>query len=197
LQTDGYRAICPAKVRYNSAGYRTENSRFGDLDGVLFAWSRVKIRQITDGTSNTMLYGEAVHDWQAQDRIGAQREADQGDHKDHWAIGSNDIDVSRNGGHGHDVSECLGSLAVPINYQKNFPNNSACESPGSPGSSDCQMVQLAFGSEHPGGFQMVRCDGSADFIADDIDAAVRTDLATRASQTPADACNQLGGRPRG
>jgi prepilin-type N-terminal cleavage/methylation domain-containing protein len=195
LQTDGYRAMCNAEVRYNSGGVRTEKSRFGDLDGVLFSWSKIAIRQITDGTSNTMLIGEALHDVDAQERIGGNREPDQGDHKDHWAIGSNDLDVSRNGAHGHDVSECMGSLAVPINYQNQFPGNTACESPGSPASADCQKVQLAFGSAHPGGFQMVRCDGSVDFIEEGIDDLVRRELATRASQTPADACNRLSTRP--
>ncbi|MGI9457473.1 MAG: DUF1559 domain-containing protein [Aeoliella sp.] len=194
LQTDGFRAICETEVRYNSGGTRTEKVRFGDLDGVLYSWSKVKISQITDGTSNTMLIGEAVHDTDAQERIGARREADQGDHKDHWAIGSNDIDISRNGAHGHDVSEAMGSLAVPINYQNNFPDNSACESPGSPPSADCQRVQLAFGSEHPAGFQMVKCDGSVSYIEEGIDSVVRRDLATRASQTASDACNPLSTR---
>ena len=191
LQENGYTAICPAKVRYGSAGTFKENSRFGDLDGVLFSWSSIRIAQITDGTSHTMLIGEAVHDSQAQDRIGAEREPDPGDHKDHWAIGSNDIDVSRNGGHGHDVSECMGSLGVPINLQDQFPDNSACESPGSPESRDCQRVQLAFGSTHPGGIQMVRCDGSVDFVQEDIETDVRKGLATRAGQTEADTCNNL------
>nr|WP_197528955.1 DUF1559 domain-containing protein [Aeoliella mucimassa] len=195
IVSNGYKSSCPAKVLSTSNGkIKTENTRFGDLDGVLYSWSRTKIRQITDGTSNTMLIGEAVHDTEAQERVGGTREPDPGDHKDHWAIGSDDIDISRNGAHGLDVSECLGSLAVPINYQKQFPNNSACESPGSPGSSDCQRVQLAFGSEHPGGFQMVRCDGSVEFIDEDIDADARMALGTRASQTAADSCVQVGPR---
>ncbi|WP_425400147.1 DUF1559 domain-containing protein [Aeoliella sp.] len=195
LVSNGYKSACPAKVISTSNGkIQTENTRFGDLDGVLYSWSRTKIRQITDGTSNTMLIGEALHDSDAQERLGPTKEPDEGDHKDHWAIGSDDIDISRAGAHGLDVSECLGSLAVPINYQDQFPNNSACESPGSPGSSDCQRVQLAFGSVHSGGFQMVRCDGSVAFIEENVDADVRSALGTRASQTAADSCVQLGPR---
>jgi prepilin-type N-terminal cleavage/methylation domain-containing protein len=194
LATDGYRTIRNADVDFGAGRTRSEPSRFGDLDGVLFAWSRVKIAQIIDGTSKTMLIGEALHDWETQDRIGANKEPDEGNRKDHWIIGSNDLDVSRPGNtHGHDVSEALGSLAVPINYQKNFRNNSACESPGSPAHSDCQKVQLAFGSAHSGGFQMVRCDGSVDFVEEGIDDQARSDLATRASQIPSDI--GLGGRP--
>ena len=189
--TNGYTTICETTV--DRGGKRSENSRFAELDGVLFSWSRIGIRHITDGTSNTMLLGEAVHDVQAQDAIGALREPDQGDHKDHWAIGSNDLDVSRPGlTHGHDVSECLGSLAVPINYQNEFPDNSACSGPnGSPESEDCQKVQLAFGSTHPGGFQIVKCDGSVHFVDEDVDAVVRRDLATRASQTAEDSCVEI------
>ncbi|MGI9457474.1 MAG: DUF1559 domain-containing protein [Aeoliella sp.] len=195
LVDNGYTAKCPAKlISVPSGRPATQVTRFGDLDGVIFSWSKIEIRQITDGTSHTMLFGEAVHDTEAQERVGPTREPDPGNLKDHWAIGSDDIDISRAGAHGLDVSECLGSLAVPINYQKDFPDNSACESPGSPSSSDCQRVQLAFGSEHSGGFQMVRCDGSVSFVQDDIDADVRVDLATRASQTRADSCVQLSTR---
>ena len=195
LVDNGYTAKCPTRLISVPSGQPgIEDARFADLDGVIYSWSRVKSRQITDGLSKTMLLGEAVHDTDAQERLGPTREPDPGDHKDHWAIGSDDIDISRAGAHGLDVSECLGSLAVPINYQNNFPNNSACESPGSPSSADCQRVQLAFGSEHSGGFQMVRCDGSVDFIQEDIDANVRVDLATRASQTRADSCVQLSVR---
>ena len=196
LVDNGYTAKCLADAISTATGKPTpEQTRFGDLDGVLFSWSRINMRRITDGTSNTMLIGEAVHDIEAQDRVGGQREPDPGNLKDHWAIGSDDIDISRAGAHGLDVSECLGSLAVPINYQNNFPNNSACESPGSPASADCQRVQLAFGSEHPGGFQMVRCDGSVEFIVEDIDENARVDLATRASDTKASSCVPLSTRP--
>ena len=189
LIDNGYTAKCPTSLIAVPSGRKAiEISRFGDLDGVIFAWSRINMRQITDGTSKTMLFGEAVHDTEAQAGVGRLRESDQGTHKDHWAIGSDDIDISRGGAHGLDVSECLGSLAVPINYQNDFPNNSACQSPGSPSSIECQRVQLAFGSEHPGGFQMVRCDGSVDFIAEDIDEIVRVELATRASDTRATSC---------
>ena len=193
---NGYTAICDEDVISTRTGrYASEPTRFGDLDGVLYSWSKVRVGQIVDGTSNTMLIGEAVHDVEAQELIGGTREPDQGNRKDHWAIGSDDIDISRDGAHGLDVSECLGSLAVPINYQNEFPNNTACTSPGSPSSTDCQRVQLAFGSVHPGGFQMVRCDGSVDFIQEDIDADVRTELGTRAGQTRADSCVPLSTRP--
>ncbi len=192
LIDNGYTAMCPASVLSTRTGkLSNEMTRFGDLDGVIFSWSRIRLSQIEDGMSNTMLYGEAVHDTEAQDRIGGRRERDPGSHKDHWAIGSDDIDISRRGAHGLDVSECLGSLAVPINYQARFPNNSACESPGSPISLDCQRVQLAFGSTHPGGFQMVRCDGSVDFIEEQVDSAVQAELGTRASQTRDGSCVPL------
>ncbi len=192
LIDNGYTAMCPAPVLSTLTGkISSEMTRFGDLDGVIYSWSRTKLSQIEDGMSNTMLYGEAVHDTEAQDRIGGRRERDPGSHKDHWAIGSDDIDISRSGAHGLDVSECLGSLAVPINYQSRFPDNSACELPGSPISEDCQRVQLAFGSVHPGGFQMVRCDGSVDFIEERVDAVVQAELGTRASQTRDGSCVPL------
>ena len=185
IQTNGFTAICEMQ----NIDKPEKRTRFGDLDGVMYSWSRVRMRQITDGTSKTMLIGEALHDVAAQEAYGWRAERDEGDHKDHWYIGSNDLDISRRGAHGLDVSEAMGSLGVPINYQDDFPRNSACISPGSPRSEDCQKVQLAFGSAHVGGFQMVRSDGSVDFVQENVDANIRRDLATRASQTAATACN--------
>lgn len=145
------------------------------LDGVLFARSEIEMKHITDGTSNTMLVGEALHDVEAQARVGGvEREHELGDHKDHWYFGSDDIDID------NDLSEALGSTGVPMNYQNNFIGQDPCD--GREGSPDCQRLQLSFSSAHPGGFQMVRCDGSVEFLGEDIDPIEWRDLATRASQ---------------
>ena len=146
----------------------------GSLDGVLFGMSEVEMRHVTDGTSNTMLVGEALHDVEAQANIGGvSAENSAGDHKDHWYFGSDDVDIN------NDLSECVGSTGVPMNYQNQFKGQNPCSSPRSP---DCQRIQLAFSSAHPGGFQMVRCDGSVDFLSEDVDPIEWRDLATRDSQ---------------
>lgn len=156
-----------------------EYVEMGTLDGVLFAVSRIQMEHILDGTSNTMLLGEAVHDIEAQYRSGGSAEAGLGNRKDHWYFGADDIDGSGGPNAARDLSECLGSTAVPINYQKEYPSHTVCSKPSS---KECQMTQLAFGSEHPGGAQVLRCDGSVEFFTGSIDPRIWSDLATRESQ---------------
>jgi len=76
----------------------------------------------------------------------------------------------------------MGSTGVPINYDSRFRGSNPCENTRSP---DCQRVQLAFSSDHPGGAQGVLCDGSVRFFQDDVDLIVWRDYGTRASQVPA------------
>ncbi|MEZ6101812.1 MAG: DUF1559 domain-containing protein [Pirellulaceae bacterium] len=158
-----------------------------DLDGVMFGVDKeadtlfpINLKKVKDGTSKTMLIGEVLHDVEAQETIGASRaEHQDGDHKDHWYIGSDDIDTSRGARPGQDGSECMGSTGVPINLQNRFRNTNPCSSPSHP---DCQALQLSFSSAHPGGINIAHCDGSAAFIGEDIDPQPWSDLGTRANQ---------------
>ena len=167
--------------------------RMGQLDGVLYGSSertggleQVEYRQIEDGLSNTLLFGEAVHDVQRHSDRGSRRESRFGDLKDHWYFGSDDIDWSLSASErGVDLSECLGSTGVPINFHTQFRNGiDPCRAPsGSAESEACQKLQLSFGSEHPGGMLGARCDGSVDWFGEGIDDTIWSDLGTRASQT--------------
>jgi hypothetical protein len=156
-----------------------EHKRMRKLDGVLFASSDIGTKHILDGTSNTLLVGEAFHDSAQQERVGlAQSENGLGNRQDHWYFGSDDIDTGGPDG-GYDYSEALGSTAVPMNYQDRGGAALVCALPNS---ADCQKLQLSFGSVHPDGMNLVRCDGSVEFLADGIDEVPWRDLGTRASQ---------------
>ena len=148
-------------------------------DGVLFGIDKentdsgVKLRKISDGTSKTILVGEALHDVVAQLSVGTKRETPQGDHKDHWYIGGDDPDIH------NDVSEGLGSTGVGINLHKKY--RLGCDR--SAGYDGCQALQIGFSSAHPGTVQVVLCDGSVQTFEDGVDPRVWSDLGTRASQT--------------
>jgi prepilin-type processing-associated H-X9-DG protein len=127
-----------------------------DLDGMLFHNSRIRIAQVTDGTSVTVLLGESLHRYDAQ---GIDYEGNlQG--VDHWYIGASDLLAGIN------ASEALGSTAVPIN---------AVQSPGLP----IDERELCFSSRHLGGAQLAFVDGHAEFISDFVDRQVWSDLGTR------------------
>jgi prepilin-type processing-associated H-X9-DG protein len=135
--------------------------------------SPIRLEMVTDGTSKTILLGEGLHDVDEQERIGGNTESALGDHKDHWALGSDDIDTDR------DISECLGSSGVPINLPKVYESRTVCASPGQ---DECQALQLSYSSAHPGGVNVVLCDGSVEFINDSIDLQIWSNMGTRASQ---------------
>jgi prepilin-type N-terminal cleavage/methylation domain-containing protein len=156
--------------------------KMGTLDGVLFAQSKIGIKDIGDGTSNTMLIGEAVHDATAQNNA-TRRESPAGNKKDHWAMGSDDIDGTGPANAARDLSECLGSTAIPLNFQNSMLATMPCSSPPDGTNVDCQRLQLAYGSVHPGGALYLRCDGSADYVSEDIEPSSWSALATRDSQT--------------
>ena len=146
-------------------------------DGIIIAFSqgkeqsRISIAKITDGTSKTILFGEAVHDVEGQDLRGQTTEHNLGNRKDHWYIGSDDIDVH------NDASECLGSTGVPPNLHKN-PDVFNCSSPGS---DECYALQLSFSSDHKGVVNVVMADASVQSIGEDVELAVWSKFGTRNS----------------
>lgn len=149
--------------------------KMAGLDGVLFGASDIAFRQILDGLSNTMLIGEAAHDMARVDAVGGSRPEHQlGSRKDHWYYGSDDIDTGS-----YDMSEAMGSTGVPMNLQNQATGVDPCALPSAAG---CQALQLSFGSVHPGGMNLVRCDASASFLVEGIDDIAWRDLGTRDSQ---------------
>jgi hypothetical protein len=145
------------------------------LDGVLFGESDVGLKHVTDGASNTLLVGEAFHDYDDVARRGGTGEHELGNRQDHWYFGSDDVDT----GPSYDLSEALGSTAVPINLQQQGGAAIVCALPSA---ENCQKLQLSFGSSHPSGMNLVRCDGSVEFLNEDIDPIPWRDLATRDSR---------------
>jgi prepilin-type N-terminal cleavage/methylation domain-containing protein/prepilin-type processing-associated H-X9-DG protein len=162
---------------------RSANPRIVPLDGMR---GRIKLSKITDGTSKTFLCGEAVHDTETSEDSSwvGDREAQQGNRKDHWFGGSDDLDTTAGGGAittFYDLSEFLGTTGVPPNLGLDpAKNRTACADPEG---AACQALQLSFSSRHPGVVQMAAVDGHVEAVSDDIDKQVWSDYGTRASQT--------------
>ena len=135
-------------------------------DGVFFQSSRVRLADITDGTSNTFLFGERSQEDPEYDRLTAAFDPGSGPLVKigtwSWA------------GHSAGSTNSL-STPVPINYRV----------PPLPNAGDQLWLifrQSAFGSDHPGGATFAFADGSVRFIADDLPLKQLQALSTRAGE---------------
>ena len=132
-----------------------------DLDGMFMRDNPKTMADAKDGTSSTIFIGEAepvptsTTPGTAETAIGANAQ------KDHWVIGSDDLDTNR------DMSECFGSTAVGINL----------EPPSSPFA--WPTYEISYGSNHAGGANFSFGDSSTKYISDQIDQAVFSALGTR------------------
>ena len=172
-----------------------ENPGYPGVDGVLVAihkdedraFGSIPLRKIKDGTSKTVIVGETFHDSATQELWGPNGEPEAGNRADHWFGGSDDVDTTPF----VDLSEFLGSTAIPMNIQKDSADNQQfCLAPES---AECQAIQLAFGSNHTGVTNMLFVDGHIESISEDVDPLVWSNYGTRASQTVA-SNNDGGGR---
>lgn len=128
-------------------------------DGIFYVNSRVKIGDIGDGTSNTLLFGERLHYDPEFDRIyPAFPIAVWGG----WAFVT-----PRNA-----VADYLVGGGVPINYR--VPKTAAV---GSFPPIDDRLTSI--GSAHSGGASVAMCDGSVRFLTDRTKQEVLSAMSTR------------------
>lgn len=118
----------------------------GVATGVVFGHSKISFRQIEDGTSNTYMVGEKYMSTDSYDTG-----LDAGDNEP--AFSGNNADTLRTTSH-------IRELSKPLDL-----------GPDGPGSSQ-NIGERMFGSAHPGGFNMARCDSSVLFVSFDVDKEV-------------------------
>ncbi len=131
-----------------------------DQNGLFSACRTVSFRDIIDGLSNTVAIGESSTD---------PAFVKDGQAMDHWYIGSPQVDPCRcdGGTGGTEFTECVGTGVVPMNLRFNDP------------AAHGRLMEMSFGSYHPGGAMFNLADGSVRFVAETIDFAVYQAACTR------------------
>jgi prepilin-type N-terminal cleavage/methylation domain-containing protein len=129
-----------------------------DMEGIFFCCSKVRMAEISDGTSNTFMIGESKAETFSQD----------GNQMDFWYIGSPQIDPCncQTGKGATEQSEFCGSTGVPIN---------ARTKPALSG----YIKELSFSSLHPNGCQFVLADGSVRYVPYSINTATYQGMGSR------------------
>jgi prepilin-type N-terminal cleavage/methylation domain-containing protein len=132
-------------------------------EGILFGGSRVKVGQITDGLSKTLIVGESFTD------PGYNKD---GQGMDYWAIFGPQMGAARSWAPGYkrgtEHSEGVGSAAVAINSRLDPTVHGT-------------LMEISFGSYHPGGAHFAAADASVRWLAETIDLATYRAMATRAN----------------
>ena len=130
-------------------------------DGMFGTNVTIRLRDIYDGTSSTIMFGECIFDF---DMWGADVSGNT-EVVDHWYIVSPEMwpVVSDNSS---DVSEGFSSTAVRMNIHDEVTQF-------------IDLKELGFGSRHPAGTLAVFGDGHVQFIAETIDVATWSALGTK------------------
>jgi prepilin-type N-terminal cleavage/methylation domain-containing protein/prepilin-type processing-associated H-X9-DG protein len=123
-------------------------------NGMIYPTSKVRMKDVTDGTSHTFLVGELAWD------SGPQRI---------WMVG----------GGSRGTLDTYVYTAKNINN----PLNTACRQAKEDPVGKCNGAnnEISFGSKHPGGCHFLMTDGSVQFVKDDITIVVLKALASRKS----------------
>jgi len=125
-------------------------------NGIMYSNSRTRHRDIFDGLSQTILIAESLFlpGVSGPDHDGVFQIID------HWHTGSP-------GNASNEMSECLGSTAIPINAFKKFPQPFI------------EDIELGFASRHAGLIQAVFADGHVQIVTESIPANVWSAMGTK------------------
>ena len=130
------------------------------LNGMFYGVSSVRFADVIDGMTNTILLGESYTDTYSKD----------GQQMDYWILGSPQTggwDPGDAGG--TEYSEGLGSTGPKMNSRLDPTVHGT-------------VMEMSFGSYHPGGAQFALGDGSVRFISETIDLRIYQGLGSRNSR---------------
>jgi prepilin-type N-terminal cleavage/methylation domain-containing protein/prepilin-type processing-associated H-X9-DG protein len=142
--------------------------------GVLVPNIAIKLVTISDGTSNTMAVGEQSDVLIQQD--GTQVIWSSGWHG--WLIGTSQTAVPGQAAYSANDSRMFGltSIRYQINQKRGWPNGGDCGGLGVCPNFGCN---IPLNSTHPGGANVVFCDGTVRFLQDSLSILNLAKLATR------------------
>ena len=144
--------------------------------------TKVKFSDVLDGTSNTVMVGEAIFDTTRHYQSGTSGPSVSVG-ADHWYIGSGSMDITSSYAGTNpvlDFPEFMATTAVPFNYY--HQNKSKLNYDGLNGSSAVVLrlrdhLAFSFNSWHTGnGVNFVLADGSSRYVVAEIDEDVRLNL---------------------
>jgi prepilin-type N-terminal cleavage/methylation domain-containing protein/prepilin-type processing-associated H-X9-DG protein len=122
--------------------------------GVFYMYSKTSINDITDGTSNTFMFGEGAY---GKLPPGYQQDTPKGDRSCwHWWMASS---------YGDTLQHCMYPPNPPITWNYNYPEVAGALLDGG-----ASPFLLSASSYHPGGCNFAMCDGSVRFIRDTVNS---------------------------
>lgn len=150
----------------NSAQTRGRMDRF--TDGLFYVNSKIRMRDITDGTSNVLAVGERAWQYSATDGNGDRQMVES---KAGLALVLRATTDSNRACFGCGYSDALGVAGTGINHS-NVLNSS--------GTFDSNRARSTYSSSHTGGAQFLLADGSVHFLSENIDVNLFEYLGERA-----------------
>jgi prepilin-type processing-associated H-X9-DG protein len=148
--------------------------------GVLYANSQVKLVEISDGTSNTMMVGEQS-DWLITQNGSKVAYGSADNHG--WYIGWRSTAlISGSSGAGDQRGFGWQTIRYRINQKRGWPNPPGhC---GQTGICSNSSENAPLNSPHAGGANILLCDGSVRFLMEAVPLATLAQLATRDDGVP-------------
>ena len=131
--------------------------------------TRVRTTDITDGLSNTVMFGETIFDISNMTGTSTSYGAD------HWILGSPSIDEN-----GSDLSEHVGSTAIEFNYYQHLTDQQISAMASAEHDAAARKIAAGFASWHAGdGVNFAFADGSSRYLSSDIDDELRKHIGMR------------------
>jgi prepilin-type N-terminal cleavage/methylation domain-containing protein len=135
------------------------------MNGVIFPASNITMGDISDGSSNTIMFGEMSWD------VGPQAP---------WIVGSASKDGTSRAAQ---ISSAHGVVFNAKNVRWGINAENYINEDGTPNARNVPLTETSFGSYHPGGAHVALSDGSATFLRDELDVvAVLRPMASRSSE---------------